>query len=228
MIEKFGPTSEGLGDALLLTAVCKYFPQKITIQLPHKNERYKFLFDGLAKDVEITDEINKLPNIGYGHYAKQILRNFLNNADELDIRPLTLFSEIESEKWVSNFLSDIKNPIIFVPNCSKRWHEVRSLNKDLFIKILDYLNNQNMTPIICVSSENDIDVDGVIKLKDLDLKKYTCLLRRVGRYIGCNTGDMHLAISTGCNVDVFQPKNSNFFNPIEWDYDHPTINYNFL
>jgi hypothetical protein len=228
MINKFGSNSDGLGDVLLLTSACKLFPNKITIQLPKKNERFSFLFDGLAKNVEITEDIIKLPNIGGGHYAQQMLRNFIDYAESVDFRPLTLFSDKESELWVSDFLKEINDPIIFVPNCSKQWHNVRSLNPDLNSKILDFLKKHNMTPILCSSSANDIEIDGVIKIKDLDLKKYTCLLRRVSRYIGCNTGDMHLAIATGCTVEVFQPNTNLYFNKSEWDYDHSTIIYNSL
>jgi hypothetical protein len=228
MINKFGSNSDGLGDVLLLTSVCKLFPNQITIQLPTKNERFSFLFNGLAKTIEITEDIIKLPNIGCGHYAQQMLRNFIDYADDVDLRPLTLFSDKESELWVSNFLKQISNPIIFVPNFSKQWHEVRSLSDDLNFKILHFLKKSNITPILCSHSSNDIHIDGVLKIKDLDLKKYTCLLRRVGRYIGCNTGDMHLAIATGCTVEVFQPNTNLFFNKNEWDYNHSTIIYNSL
>lgn len=225
MINKFGSNSDGLGDILLLTAACKLFPQQITIQLPFKNERFAFLFDGLAKNVEITNDIIKIPNIGGGHYAQQMLRNFISYAEDVDFRPLTLFSDMESELWVSNFLKEIKNPIIFVPNCSKQWHAVRSLNINLNEQILKFFSDAQMTPILCTSSSNDIDLQGILKITDLDLKKYTCLLRRVSRYVGCNTGDMHLAIATGCTVEVFQPKTNSFFNEIEWNYNHSTIIY---
>lgn len=225
MIDKFGSNSNGLGDVLLLTAACKLFPQQITIQLPPKNKRFSFLFDGLAKNVEITDNIIKLPNIGGGHYAQQMLRNFISYAEHVDFKPLTLFSDIESELWVSNFLKKIKNPIIFVPNCSKQWHEVRSLSFDLNKRILNYFSKNEITPILCTSSENDINFEGILKITDLDLKKYTCLLRRVNKYIGCNTGDMHLAIATGCTLEVFQPKTNSLFNEIEWNYNHSSIIY---
>jgi hypothetical protein len=220
---KFGTTAEGLGDTLLLTSVCKYLKNP-TVQILKKNERFSILFQNIC-DVEITDDINDLSDIGSGHYSTRKLRNFFKHADALDNRPLVLYSDEESELWVSDFLSNIKRPIIFVPKCSKRWDSVRSLNHELCEAIIQEYRNKNLTPILVTNSSNDIDISNIYKLKDLDLKKYICLLRRVGRYVGCNTGDMHLAISVGCITHVFQPESNYGFNEQEWNYKHPSIIY---
>lgn len=224
---KLSSSSHGLGDILLLTSVCKNLiakNQKPLVSLPQKIKRFSILFDGLA-DVTIEDSSEFTKDIGHGHYATRKLRNFFQEADNLDNRPLVLHSDENSEKWVTEYLSDKKMPIIFVPHCAKNWHEIRSLNEkiiqDLFVKFL----NSGYTPIICESSNNKVNLNYENILTDLDLSKYICLLRRVGYYFGCNTGDMHLAASVGAICTVFQPSSNAFFNETEWNYKHPSISY---
>lgn len=226
---KFGPSSEsaGLGDTLLLTSICKHEPGKHTIQLPENKKYFEILFKGLCANVEITNFPIVLKDIGYGHYATRKLRYIYGDyAELLDNKPLVLYSDYESERWVENFIKNINNPIIFVPNCSLKWHSIRSLSINKSNEIINQLLSLNYTPIVCSTSSNVAsNFNTYINLIDLDLKKYICLLRRVGRYIGCNTGDMHLAISVGALTKVFQPKSAPGFEENDWNYNHPSVEY---
>ena len=76
---KFGSSTHGLGDTLLLTAVCKYFPNQCVVQLP-SNSKFSILFDNLAS-VELCDqsEIKPIPEIGWGHYSTRKLRYFFGD-----------------------------------------------------------------------------------------------------------------------------------------------------
>jgi hypothetical protein len=229
---KFGPSieSSGLGDTLLLTAVCKYNPRKYTIQLPTNKKHFEILFEGLCQDVEITDNPKVLNEIGDGHYTTRKLRSIYGDyANLLDNRPVVLYSDRESEEWAENYIKNLNNPIIFVPNCSNRWHHIRSIPVDKSQEIISNLLLSNFNPIVCSSSFNPVPYfDNCKNLIDLDLKKYICLLRKVGKYIGCNTGDMHLSISVGALTKVFQPKSCAGFCEKEWNYNHPTISYNYI
>ena len=225
MITKFGSPTCGMGDLLLLTSICKYFPNKLTIQLPPNKQKYSILFDGLA-NIEITENIYELPSLGSGHYSTKKLRNFFfNNAELLDNRPIVLYSDIESEKWSFEFLENKPNPVILVPNCSKEWASVRNMPKDIVEKNISNLKLNGFTPILMINKENKYETNYEHQLEDLELKKYICLLRRVGFYIGCNTGDEHLAIAVGCSTNVFQPKDGNGFYSIEWNYNHINNTY---
>jgi len=226
---KFGPPandSNGLGDILLFTSIFKHQPMKYTMQLPFSKKHYEILFSGLA-NVEITDNPILLEDIGNGHYSTQKLRNvYGDHGNYLDNKPLVLYSDIESEIWAQNVIDNIKNPIIFVPYCSLKWHSVRSLSIEKSNIIISDLLSKNYTPIICSIDSNPFpNSDKCINLLNLDLNKYICLLRKIGKYIGCNTGDMHLAISVGAIVKVFQPSSQLNFNEFNWNYDHPTIEY---
>jgi len=223
---KFGTKSTGLGDTLLLTSVCKYFPNKFTIQINEEQARFKYIFQGLA-NVEICKKENifELKEIGYGHYATRKLRNFFGElADGLDNRPLVLYSDMESEKWAFDFLKDKPNPIIFVPTCSKQWAETRNMPDDLMHEMIKTFKEKGRTAIICQSSNNYKNLDGV-ELIDLDIKKYICLLRRVGIYVGVNTGDEHLSTSVGCKTFVYQPRDGDGFLSVEWNYRHANSEY---
>lgn len=225
MLNKFGSPTSGLGDLLLLTSVCKYFPNKFTIQLPPNKEKYSILFENLA-NIEITDNIFNLPDIGLGHYATRKLRNFFpNNADDLDNRPLVLYTDENSEKWVDEFLKPFANPIIFTPNCSKQWAKVRNIPADLSVRLQKMIKEANYDYITMINSENKYEEECENRLENLDLKKMICLFRRVGKYIGCNTGDMHLAVSVGAECNVFQPKSSQYFIAEEWCYKSNYIKY---
>jgi hypothetical protein len=220
-------SSSGLGDILLLTSICKNLlakNKKATVVLSPKVERFSILFDGLA-DVEIGERNNHIPDIGCGHYATRKLRNFFEEADLLDNRPLVLHSDIESERWAAEYLNNKPNPIIIVPNCSKQWHSVRSLSLEACSLAMESMINSGCTPILCESSENPVLIEMENKLTDLPLSKYICLLRKAGLYHGCNTGDMHLAIAVNASCMVIQPKNNPFFNEEEWNYKHPSIQY---
>jgi ADP-heptose:LPS heptosyltransferase len=226
-MKKFGPASTGMGDILLFTSIFKYLPNQFVFQLPKSKEKYSILFSNLA-EVEITDDINVLHSIGYGHYATTLLRNFFEYADLLDNRPLVLYTDEESEKWASDFLKDKKNPIIICPIASERTggnKNERSFRKDLTTEVIENSLNKNLTPIIHIFGSSE-KFDNCIEIpSNLDLKKYICLLRRCGRFIGCNTGDMHLAISLGCICTIIQPKTTPTFDEVQWTYQHPSITY---
>ncbi len=58
MIQRFGTNlSCGLGDTLLLNAVCKNLDYKATMQLRPAQKRFAILFDKIA-DIEITENVN--------------------------------------------------------------------------------------------------------------------------------------------------------------------------
>lgn len=225
---KISSINYGLGDTLMLTAVCKYFPNKLTVQLPPEKQKYSLLFSNLAS-VEICEkeQMTPLPDVGSGHYATRKLRNFFGEvADKLDNRPLVLYSDYESERWAFNYLQDKPKPVIVVPTCSKQWHLDRSVPKDLFKDVIDQCKKLGFTPIVCQSSNNFVD-HSEISLVDCDLAKYICLLRMTKEYVGANTGDEHLATALGCKTTVFQPSRSESFNRLEWNYNHPNSNYFF-
>lgn len=221
----FGSMTNGMGDIIMLNSVFKYLRGQYVVQLPKCKEKYKIFFDGIA-EVEITDSPQCLQDLGYGHYSTRKLRNFFgDHADFLDIRPTIMYSDMESEQWAAETLKDIKNPVIFVPTCAIGWKELRSIPVELALGLLEHLKESGLTPIVCQASEYKYDIKNHICIEDLDIKKYVCLMRRVGFYIGANTGDMHLAVGVGAKTVVYQPRASELFSPVGWCYVHPSVTY---
>jgi hypothetical protein len=226
MTKIVGINNNGLGDTLLFTALCKY-DKNFKIQIREKNKRFSCLFQNLA-EVEIVEEITELPNLAgrTEHYATSILKKFFKNGDVLDNRPLVLFTDEESEDWVTDFLKDKRNPAIFSPVCSGGPNSYLSIPKETSHLILQELMQNNITPIISMYDYIDSDYENSFYcVKNLELKKFICLMRRVGLFFGCNSGDKHLAVSVGAQVQVFQPPSNYLFNEIEWTYLHPSIKY---
>lgn len=223
---KFGSSSQGMGDNIFLTPILRYFPNQLTIQLPVEKKRFSILFEGLA-EVEITNDINIIPDLGPcgEHYTTRKLRNYFGDyATILDNRPIILHSKIESEIWAAEYLLDKPNPVVFVPTCSPAWKEVRNIPVDLAQNIFQNLKAAGFTPIVCQSSANFLDI-GEHQLNDLDLSKYISLLRQVGFYAGANTGDLHLAIGVGAKAVCYEPQSHSLFQTSEWRYFHPNITY---
>jgi len=140
MITKFGCGNYGMGDLLLLTSVCKFFPNRFTIEIQKSVSRFSIFFDKIA-DIEFVDDMpytelvrkgNYLPSLGRGHYATRQLRNFFGEkATLLDNRPLVLYTDMESEMWVSHYLKDKPNPVIIAPMCSPNAKDIRGMKKEL-------------------------------------------------------------------------------------------------
>lgn len=221
-----GTRSTGLGDILLFTGVCKYFPMQHKMQLLPSVSRFSILFDHLA-EVEITEDIQQFPDINYpsGHACAEKLRNFLGSmADKCNLLPLVLHFDIDAHEKALGILEGIENPVIFNPYCAKHWSHIRNIPEPLTKTIIHELQEQNKTPIGCYSTKNYQEITGVGKeIFDLDLSTYIHLLRIVGEYVGANTGDMHLAAAVGCKITCYNPHSQSEFNHKNWLYQHPTV-----
>lgn len=217
--------SQGLGDVTLLTSIAKSLPNKLTVQIPVEQSRFKILFDGLA-NVELCQphELIPLQDTGDGPYVRRKLRTlFGSDAENMDIRPLVLYSDLDSNNWAAEYLKDKPNPLIVCPFVAKAWSQVRDLPFDIIQEILAGAKLKNQTPIIIQSGEQKWDC---ATLDNLDLPKLICLMRQAGRVTTANTGLYHLAVAVGALVECYQPEDGPLFNSNEWCYkDHPTIKH---
>lgn len=224
---KFGTLSTGLGDIITFTSILKHFPMQHTMQLLPEIERFSIIFDGIA-NVEITNNINVLPDIcsSDAHYSIQKLRNFFGpDADTCNILPHILHFNLQSHKKAIEIVGGMNKPVVFNPFCSKGWAHLRNLPDELIHNIILDLKSKGVNIIGCFSSKNSKEVKGLDKIVyDLDLSVYIHLLRITGMYVGCNTGDMHLAAGLGCLIDCYNPRNASGFNSNNWCYNHSTIN----
>lgn len=222
---KISSSTHGLGDTLLLTSICRNIPNELTVQLPIAQSRFSILFDGLAQ-VEFCEEKDLIPmkDFGYGNYALTKLRTFFGKeAENMDIRPLVLYHDHDSNSVAAEYLKDKPNPVIICPFVAKKWSNVRNIPLDITKEIIWGAKLKNQTPIV-VQSDSDMKWD-CDTLNDLELRKLICLMRQSARYVGANTGLYHLAVAVGASVEVYQPEDSCLFQSCQWAYRHPTIKY---
>ncbi len=225
---KFGPKRDaaGLGDVLLLTAICKYFPMQHTIQLYPEYSRFSILFDHLA-NVEITEDVNILHEISSptAHGATEKLRNFFGRmADSCNVLPLVLHFDTNAHQKALAILDGVEKPVIFNPFCSKHWAHVRDMPPDTIGFALRKMKESGKNAIGCYGADRYQNINGVSKeIFGLDLSTYIHLMRISGEYVGANTGDMHLAAAVGCKVTCFNPPSQAGFNHTNWLYKHPNI-----
>jgi len=215
----------GLGDNLLLTPILRAIPNRLTVQLPMEQSRFSILFHGLA-NVELCQPSELVPvqDTGDGPYARRKLRTFFgSDAENMDIRPIVLYSDPDSESWVAEYLKDKPNPVIICPFVSKKWSNVRDLPMDIAQEIIYGAKLKGQTPIV-VQSDSNVQWP-CDTLDNLELRKLICLLRKVGRFDGANTGVMHLAVAVGCLVNVYEPEDGPLFTSGEWRYESPSIKY---
>ena len=215
--------SDGLGDTILLSSVCKYFPEKISVKLTEKVKRFGCLFKNIA-NIQISDDNSgDACEIGLGHYATRKLRYFFGEyADLMDNRPICFFSDDKSEIAAAK----IKNGricAIVCPTVADHWNDIGSLPEKVFQSILKRLSDAEITPIII--SSGDYNCFNYEKYNNLPLETLVCLMRQCGQYEGTCTGLYHLAASVGAKINCFIPPKNNIFFPEEWCYDHPTIQH---
>jgi len=198
------PDSSGLGDILTLTIVCKHFPG-LTVQLHPNYAKFAFLFDGLCEKVELTSTPIHTTGVYVenGTFGQYMLHSFGYTGEDT-----TPFIFINTDKYLKaqETIKNIKNPIIFKPNCSKRWSHIREYDSVYVQEELNKYIQKGHTPIQVGIKENYTPYDGCIHLPDLDLQELSALYKAVGFYFGTDTGDYHLMLAVGGTAVALVPE----------------------
>jgi hypothetical protein len=204
---------DGLGDVLTYTAICRHLQDSL-IYL--KNEKYKFLFNNLCKEIIVGINNDYILNgIGVGHYTKQKLRLF--NIETDDILPKIYINE-EKVLLYKNILAKYDNPIIFVSNCSIAWKHLREFkDTNLVQKYLNKLSKEHTILHFGVSN-NFTKFKNTIDYVDLPLEDIAVYYSIVKKYIGIDTGDYHLMLAVGGNAEVYVPNQTNDYMYENWHY----------
>ena len=206
--------SWGLGDILLMTAPCKY-RNDITVILPKNQSRYSFIFDDIANVQLVDTPPSGGCGVGDGTFVERLLRYC--GLEGVDTTPQIKVKQEYIDK-AKDLIKDIHNPIIFKPTCSKHWAHIRQPSTDYWNLSSEYTN------ILCGTSDNDLNFNG-IKLLDLDLQTLSGLYSIVGKYVGVDTGDMHLMLAVGGVCEVHVPPSGNEYNHNEWHYRNDRVRY---
>jgi hypothetical protein len=210
----------GLGDVLLLTAICKYMPNCI-VELHPKVERFSRFFQGQCKEIIIKENPVDLSNIGTDHYALCKMRGIgLNGKCHL---PHIVLTEKDIQRG-KELIADYPNPIAFVPNCSKSWAHMREMPKEKWHPILKKLQKDH-TILQFGFESNFTDFDNTVKIKNCSIEDLVCYFSVIKKYIGVDTGDRHLMLACGGTEEVFCPPSNLHYDHHRWHYNSSRSTY---
>jgi hypothetical protein len=216
-----GTQNTGLGDALLLTSVCRHAQnKKITINLKPACKKFAFLFQEIADKIIFTENPVETIGVGGGHFARRKCR--LVGYDDKDYLPYIKFNNKEYDEEINEILSKFKNPIILKTGCSKQWKHVRQFPIKYW---QDYFTNKSYNFIQFELSDNFLPYPGAIHFLDAPLEKQAAYYKAVKRYIGVDTGDLHLMLALGGHVEAHVPPNIHEYKHNEWHYESGPIKY---
>jgi hypothetical protein len=209
----------GLGDHLLFTPVCKH--KKDLTVLIHKNyKRFSFLFENLCKEIIIVDTFPGCRHVlGDGLFVDRFLRYYdLYGKDNI---PYIEFKGSEALNIiVDSVLRKYKKPIVFKPNCSGRWKHFRQYPSDFWVDKLLKLKEDGYDILSFGISENYTYCNNVDEhFLDLDVQLLSVFYRKIGKYIGVNTGDEHLMLAVGGCAVVYEPNDYEMINVYGYNSD---------
>ncbi len=213
-------SAQGLGDILLLTAICKYNPNCI-VELTPMAEKFSTLFDGICQKVIITENPTVSPDVGTGTYIERKLTAY--GIHEKNAIPYIQLTEKEKENGVA-FAKKFKNPIVFVSNCSQQWKHLREMKKEKWVEIIERFKNK-YTFLHFGTSENYTEFENTIPILNLPIKTLSTYYYGVGRYLGVDTGDRHLMSAVGGKCIVVHPPNCRQYKHACWHYAKDVIKY---
>ncbi len=193
--------SNGMGDILLLTSICKHIPS-CTIELLPSCNKFKRFFKNQCLGVRYTDTPYDLPNIGNDHYAKCKMRSMgLNNMCYL---PHIEISEEEITRG-KELVSKYRNPVVLVVNTSVKFKAVREISKDFWNPFLDKLKQEHDILQFGLSS-NFTNFEQTIPIVDCSIEDLICYYSAIKTYYGVETGDKHLMLACGGSVNIARSK----------------------
>tara|TARA_R110000822_G_scaffold41701_1_gene113452 strand:- start:406 stop:1116 length:711 start_codon:yes stop_codon:yes gene_type:complete len=214
------PNSSGLGDVLLLTPLCREFPDSTVELTPEAAGRFGSLFNGIA-NVRVTETPTITKDVGGGHFANRKLRGHGRG----DVNYLPEIKLIDEEiEWANKVISKYDNPIIFAPNTALRNKNQREFDPMKWQVVIDHLS-QTKTVLQFGMSSNFTPFNNTIMCKDNDVRQTAALYSSVGHYMGVDTGDMHLMLAVSGNVTVLVPNSKPDYQHDQWHYKHPSAKY---
>ena len=225
-------TAGSLGDWLSLTPLLIARPNSTVIakESPHTRQ-FARLYEGLA-EVKFTDENipHTLETDEELCFSQRVLNYY--KVDNVNAIPKIFLREDEIE-WARKFLEQYQNPVVInntvggatssKPDSDlsnyRRWPDV--LTKDIIAALK--LNNHTVLRFGTKTIQSNIysnydEFENVINIPDLNLRQLAACYSVIGKYVGTDTGDMHLMLAVGGSCEVFVP-------PSAYHYNHDKHHY---
>lgn len=194
--------SEGLGDVLVMMK-SSIGRTDIVYELPAKIARFAPLFYGIApvfvrSDDDWTQPVNGVP-------------------------PLRLSRE---EMWMANAAarSMSKALVAIKIDCAPAWAHLRQGDTAKWQTLVDKLSERFQVVQIGMRSHHT-PLAGALQIMDVSVRELAAIYGSIGRYVGVDTGDMHLALAAGAKCWVARPPDCPDYRHADWEYKNDRIKY---
>jgi hypothetical protein len=243
IIEKYGHLKVrsafgNLSDNLFLTPLVKKNPN---LEIEMGNEEVHLIrarvFENLIK-VTHKDQSELIPPIpfqmGKTHISQAILDYF--GIDDINYIPLIKLTEDEIN-WAKDFLKPYENPLALMPTNSCSWDKNNYLAqvKTFTPEMCDFFiqNFGKKYTILQFGVESGYyktmkaefsPINGVIHLKNLNVRQLAACYHVIGKIISCDTGDPYLMIAVGGKVLEVVPMNvESIYRHWEYTYSNESL-----
>lgn len=207
----------GIGDSLTITPLIDRLQGKCVLKLPPEMETIAPLFTDLCP-IEFTDDHPEFvheSNNEQWHMAEAKLRAF--NLWPSDILPKMKITAKETT-WAKQELSRA-NQIVFVPTCKKEWAYIRQQPPEFWREYIQFLSRKFL--VLQFGYADYPLIEPAVRMTGYRIRQIAALYSVIGRYIGVDTGDVHMMLAVGGNCTVFNPPKQPRHIPAEWEY--PTL-----
>ena len=217
---ELGPCEDayGIGDSLTLTPLIEALGGKVILKLPPTMEHIAPLFTDVCP-VLFTEDYPVFKHYSHGgawHMGEAKLRAFnITDKPYLPVMRITTEEKKDGQKYLDRF--EFTKPLIaFCPTCSQIWAHVRQLSPEYWQPYIDQLSVK--WQVIQFGYESYPLLSGAFRFKGLKLRNIAILYSLIRRYIGVDTGDVHMMLAVGGSVLVLNPPKQPGHNPKEWEY----------
>lgn len=202
----------GIGDTLTITPLVEALRGKAILKMPVAMSHLAPLFTKICP-VLFTDDypvFKHESHDGVWHMAESKLRAF--GKWPSPIEP-TIRITAEETQWARKELGDI-NPIAFVPTCKPEWAHIRQRPPEFWKDYIDLLRSKFTVLQFGLRDYPPL----TSRLVGYSIRQIAALYSVIGRYIGVDTGDVHMMLGVGGKALVFNPPATVGHEPVEWEY----------
>ena len=133
---------KGLGDIIVLTAICDILKSIDEVHLSPSSEKFKFFFENYDCSIIINSSPPQMKSIGSGNFIERCLKPILKDKTPIIYYPKIYVKYDDNLKWAIEYSNQYSKPIlIFNVNGNPGWkktHHNKEFDKDeLLFSIID-------------------------------------------------------------------------------------------
>lgn len=219
-----------LCDALLVTPIFKSIKDGTLEMYDSDVTRSKAqLFDNICKVVLTDKPALECPRLKTSSHRSQQMLDYLGLKD--NYLPWIVLSEEEKE-WGKKFINKYDNPLAFIPfngashDKTNFFAQARTFTPEMIDFFINTLKQKytllqfGIDNTYYSSSRFEFyDIDGVVSIKNLNLRQLAACYYNIGKMVSCDTGHPYLMIACGGKVVEIVPMTIPHIYPY-WEYTY--------